>query len=389
MNEPMTVQDILDGQPPQMRRETKTMPVKKFLSLWKQEKIKLPDCQRLYVWTKPMRSALLESVKVNAPISAIQLAQKIGEEDVHYLMDGQQRIASLQLLLNDPNISAADKKLIGNYVLDYSILYNVTEEQMQTMFRLHNSGMAVASVVKQRTKVDAEVRSVMLRMSANDFFKDPGFNATARKNHHHELITQNAMLAAAGVSVGAIKATNTRIRMNENKDAIMANINNAQTLLDALIDIYSEGILEVVRPRSLNSNFLSTLVYVMVKNPNIQRDEYVRLINYIFKDKKAIPEYSATTGSGAGGAENCLLRLNVICNLLDEKPYDNVDTNTVAYENFLADNERAELSTKDGEIFVPFTSFSDDEKKNLYDCMAKGFNADWDEIIRNKHNAIS
>lgn len=385
LNENLASIDATTNAP--LKREIKTYTVKAFLNMYKAGKIRLPDCQRLFVWSRAQQEKLLISLRNNNSISVLELAQKPDDNDVLYLLDGQQRITSITNLLADPKVSADDKKIIGDYPLWCSITYGMNDEQIQNMFSLHNSGVDVASVVKQRTKLTPELRSLVIDLSSNDFFKNAGFNVTASKGHHHELIAENALLAAANLPVDSIKAADVRNRLNNNSENVIKFAGSANRLLDALISIFkSDVITDYSYKKALNNNFMSILLYVLRDSPKVELSEYPLLINYVFAKRKAVNEYAATTRGGSGSSENCKLRYNVIIRLLKERPYIVVDTNTMAYEDFLS-NEGTDIATSDGTVKVPFDSFTSEEKKDLYEFMIKDFKIDWDDAIRNKFNA--
>ena len=63
-------------------------------------KLKIPDFQRSFVWKKPKKYQLLESLFKGFPIGAITLYEDNG---VYYVIDGLQRINTLKQYLTSPN----------------------------------------------------------------------------------------------------------------------------------------------------------------------------------------------------------------------------------------------------------------------------------------------
>lgn len=376
------------------KRDHKTYQVKTLLSMMsaKEPSLTLPSCQRLYVWSAAKRKLLLESVLSDQPISNILLATKEGS-DLLYLVDGQQRLLSLALILADKKETTADEKAaIKNYKIHADIIYDITEEEMQDMFDKCNSGERVASVVKQRTKLLPEIRNLVLDLSSSEFFKNVGFNVTASKGHHHETITENALLAAAEVPIGSMRTKDLRERLNKHSVVVLDNVDKAKALLSRLEEIFDDKkLMDKSRKSALNNNFMGTIVYIMAKYPDIDNNEYVKLINYVFEKRKSVPEYSRTASSGAASAANCMQRLTVLAGFLNDKPYNVIKTSSsdVGYETFLTNNTGTEVYSSDGTIGVMFDTFSDKEKYDLYDTSVNNFTADWDAIIKSKFDELS
>ena len=72
--------------------------VRSLLKRLKEERLKFPLCQRLYVWGVAQREKLLSSVMCNRSCGVIQISEMDG---VWYLVDGLQRITSLMYLSTD------------------------------------------------------------------------------------------------------------------------------------------------------------------------------------------------------------------------------------------------------------------------------------------------
>ena len=88
--------------PPQQRRlqtETADYTVSTIFSLLSDNKIKIPNFQRGYVWNKSQASRLIESLIIQCPIPVIYLSQEVNGDLI--VIDGQQRLSSIKYFLND------------------------------------------------------------------------------------------------------------------------------------------------------------------------------------------------------------------------------------------------------------------------------------------------
>lgn len=81
--------------------------IKKLLSVYK---LKIPDFQRSFVWKKQKKHQLLESLFKGFPIGAITLYE---EKGVYYIIDGLQRINTLNQYLTSPCAVIPFKEFFG------------------------------------------------------------------------------------------------------------------------------------------------------------------------------------------------------------------------------------------------------------------------------------
>lgn len=88
--------------PPQQRRlhtETADYTVSTIFSLLTDQKIKIPNFQRGYVWNRSQASRLIESLIIQCPIPVVYLSQEPNGDLV--VIDGQQRLSSIKYFLSD------------------------------------------------------------------------------------------------------------------------------------------------------------------------------------------------------------------------------------------------------------------------------------------------
>lgn len=88
--------------PPQQRRlltETADYTVSTLFSLLTEQKIKIPNFQRGYVWNRSQASRLIESLIIQCPIPVVYLSQEPNGDLI--VIDGQQRLSSIKYFLSD------------------------------------------------------------------------------------------------------------------------------------------------------------------------------------------------------------------------------------------------------------------------------------------------
>lgn len=93
--------DVLDIPPEQRRLHTETydFTISTITDLLRQEKIRIPEFQRLYVWSRAQASRLIESLIIQCPIPVIYLDQ--ASDGTLFVIDGNQRLMSIKLFLEN------------------------------------------------------------------------------------------------------------------------------------------------------------------------------------------------------------------------------------------------------------------------------------------------
>lgn len=89
--------------------------IKKLLITYK---LKIPDFQRSFVWKKPKKYQLLESLFKGFPIGAITLYE---DQSSYYIIDGLQRINTLKQYLTSPNTVIGFNEFYGKVEADIKI----------------------------------------------------------------------------------------------------------------------------------------------------------------------------------------------------------------------------------------------------------------------------
>ncbi|MBY3466240.1 DUF262 domain-containing protein [Rhizobium laguerreae] len=88
--------------PPEQRRlhtETADLTVSSIYQYLTNGKLKIPEFQRGYVWTRTQASRLLESLIIQCPIPVVYFSQDANNDLM--VIDGNQRLLSIKLFIND------------------------------------------------------------------------------------------------------------------------------------------------------------------------------------------------------------------------------------------------------------------------------------------------
>lgn len=119
--------DILNIPPAdrRLRTETYDFTVSTLVDYLKQGHISVPNFQRGYVWNKTQASRLIESLIINCPIPVIYLSQNADE--TLSVIDGNQRINSIKLFLNDEY----DLKGLSAYPELEGLIYSELDPRLQ------------------------------------------------------------------------------------------------------------------------------------------------------------------------------------------------------------------------------------------------------------------
>lgn len=389
MNEQTTVLEVIEQAADELNEEstelskrwhersTETTSVRAILKRMKEGRIQLPLCQRLYVWDSKRRESLFDTIERNWSCGTVILAES-ETDGVQYLTDGLQRLTSCIYLSVDQDgfgLTAEQKKAVLDYNITLSIVKGITDQEIKLYFDRLNSGVALAAVVKERSKLSDELNNAILNISSNEFFRESKTTATFTKAHHHELIAMNLLLAAAGVLQGENKAKSLCSKLSENSESVLDNIEEAKKILQRVISIYGELDEDIVK-RSLNANFVGSLVYVL--HDKDYSDNQVReLINYVFKSKRAISDYTSTTSSGAADEGKCKARYDLLVTLLDNPPLKNFNE-----EDYKSWQKELEGVLKTGDMVVDVNEVPESDLKGIYVALRDKKNSIADTIIK-------
>jgi hypothetical protein len=364
--------------------------IRSILKMYKNGNIKLPLCQRVYVWKDKDRKDLLLTIKKGYGCGTLSLGTHEGDSDnISYLIDGQQRLVSMMILSNDKTLSSEEQKTVLDYQMSMLTVYQLSWNEMAEYFVFSNSGIAVGQATKKTAALPAQLRNLGIEFAGNEFFREIAkkANSTFSKNEQYKTITWNILLACAGVPIGSNRSKDLYPRIKEYEADIIKNKEEANKVINKLKAIYNDLDDTLIR-RSMNANFVSVLVYIMVDYKDITVNQYKDLIKYIFANRQAIKEYSATTHGASACEVNVKKRYEVLINLLnnpvktsnidstqnikEENKSDstfteiNKDIDDKAFKEFCKKHSKNVLNTKSKDCPVDFNDMTKDEKQMYY-----------------------
>jgi hypothetical protein len=356
--------------------DPRRMSVKTLLKKYADGELIIPDYQRRYVWNKVKQNEFYDTIKAMLPTPSIILAEWNG---VTSIVDGFQRLTTLMLMTNRSDYTEAQKKLVRNYKVDTITVYNMSPTAQRKYFKLLNSGIQLASIVKERTRLTDAVSEAVLKVARNELFENDNTNATFNKGQHNEIIAENALLAVSGVELTDNKAKTLTKLLNENEEQIISNVDKANEILSFIASCYANIGTKRIE-RSMNNSFLSILVRVLADNESLRiKENVIRLINYIFAGAKSTKAYSETTGNGGSDASKCIKRYELIEQWLNEPP-EIVITENMLKEFTIQYRDRNITDTK-GEHVLDFNSLSDDARTKLLELNLNGRYNEFDKFI--------
>lgn len=287
------------------------MPVSEYLNLFENGEIKIPECQRMFVWDDKQVMKLLDSIKKNVSITELKLGEVNG---TLYLADGLQRTNALMKLLNSKKVSDEDKTIIRGYEVTVNTTHEMDWESFNEYFYNCNNGTALATSVKECAKLSPDLHEAIMDLSGNSFFREAATKKLFAKNDHKRIIAMAFLCYTAGVkpgiTAGQLSKTLTLAEelALEHKDEAKANLN---VIIEGLSLLNDEMV-----GKALNANYICSWSLLFNEYTNINADEVAEVTMKIFGGKKPIPEYSATTGGGAASPTNVKNRAHLYGTLL-------------------------------------------------------------------------
>lgn len=355
-----------------------------------------PKFQRDYVWKKSQLKDLLWSMRNNYSAGALIISECEGKQ---YITDGLQRTMSFLHISRDSSILIKKNKLTNEdkryfeeeskKVLDYEILvetvHDMTRDEMPEYFILINNGTTLKASIKERSRLDPELREVAIGLSSMDFFKTVDKYQTFNTQAQSTIISYCALLAAAEEPVGEIKSRSLCTRIIGNKESIIENKDKAADLINRLSEIYKHVHTERTK-KSMNAAFVGVLMFVLAQNPKYSDADIARMINYIWESPvMATKEYRETTLSGSGDIGQCKARYDLIVKCLKNKPkFTMEDQGLKAFDNKFKDRSVVDSS---GKYEIDYNSIDENVKRELYVADLDNDQKTIDKIVKRESGA--
>lgn len=130
-------------------------PIPNIIAKLERGDIQIPELQRAFVWKRPQVELLIDSIYRGCPIGMLTLyqppAEMGGREGVYWVLDGQQRLLSLQI------IAKGLVKLEGDQRIRWSVLFNPeTEKFICTEYALLGKWVKVSEIYEIKTRRELE-----------------------------------------------------------------------------------------------------------------------------------------------------------------------------------------------------------------------------------------
>lgn len=249
--------------PPEKRRlntETYDFTVSTLYDYVKSKHIVIPQFQRGYVWNKAQASRLIESLIINCPIPVIYLSQN--PDETLAVIDGNQRINSIRLFLNDeydlkglsayPELeglkySDLDPRLqrhILNRTIRCIVILKDTHPQIKfDVFERLNTGSVKLTAHELRHGMNTgPLMGMVETLAKNNLFRDLTLTKTDKRMKADELVVRFFAFAAnwRSYTKPLVAFLNTYCEVNRYADAhfeenLKANFERTLNTVDLLL----------------------------------------------------------------------------------------------------------------------------------------------------------
>lgn len=168
----------------------------------------IPEFQRDYVWNTTQASRLIESIIMGLPIPAIFLAKDDTQEDRYYIIDGQQRLLSIQKYydgefalkdtidsidgkkynqLNDKQRNRLDEYTLQLIMIRQEIPDDNNDSIYKIFERINTSGTKLSSQEMRMASYHGEFNKLLDDLTLDNRWKKL-IVTTNRRKRHEELI---------------------------------------------------------------------------------------------------------------------------------------------------------------------------------------------------------
>ena len=293
------------------------------------------------IWDRKRKSLLIHSLLMGYPIPSLFFAK---EGDTLHVLDGKQRLTSIQAFVDDkfalststPNIGdLAGKKFselgkelqrkIWDYQLDLTVVEETTEEEMEELFVRWNNGMPLVRIETTRVILGQSVHKFIREVTEMPFFKEKVklSNANKRRCVNEELVLQILALAKkreaskreTGFSGNELRDFAYELRKDDVKEELRSDIQNACHDLNKAFKGGEEFL------KKLHVPMIFKLVLDMQE---INRNTNLRIAPKQFGEfvvnfwNNRPEEYKNASMSGSASKENVQKRLSIMTQAFEE-----------------------------------------------------------------------
>lgn len=287
--------------------------VKTYLNRFKSGEIKIPECQRMFVWDDKQIDELLVSIKKGLSMTELKLGEVDGQM---YLADGLQRTTALMKMLDSKKISDEDKKTIQSYKVLVNTTHDMDWDSFNEYFYNCNNGTALASAVKACAKLSDKMHAAVMELSGNEFFRTATAKKVFSKNDQKRVIAMAFLSYSAGIKAG-ITAPVLSKRLIEAEDIILNHKDEAKRRLDIVVEGLSQLEDKFVY-QATNANYICAWNHVFDAYTNVGADDVAEVTMKIFEGAKPLPAYSRTVGGGSSSKNSVENRAKVYMKVMEE-----------------------------------------------------------------------
>ncbi|EPZ44479.1 DUF262 domain-containing protein [Alicyclobacillus acidoterrestris] len=288
------------------------------------------------IWDRKRKSLLIHSMLMGYPIPSLFFAK---EGDTFHVLDGKQRLTSIQGFVDDkyalstsiPEISdLAGKKFskldkeqqqkILEYRLDLTVVEDLTEEEMEELFVRWNNGMPLVRIETTRVILGQSVHKFIREITEMPFFKEKVklSNANKRRCVDEELVLQILALVSkreTGFSGNELKEFAKELRKDDVKEELRADIQNACHDLNKAFSGEEEFL------KKLHVPMIFKLVLDMQEinrntNRRISPKQFGEFVVNFWNNRPE--EYKNASMSGSARKENVQKRLSIMTQAFEE-----------------------------------------------------------------------
>ncbi|MEA2048763.1 MAG: DUF262 domain-containing protein [Campylobacterota bacterium] len=308
----------------------------------------IPEFQRDYVWNTTQASRLIESIIMGLPIPAIFLAKDDTQEDRYYIIDGQQRLLSIQKYydgefalkdtidsidgkkynqLNDKQRNRLDEYTLQLIMIRQEIPDDNNDSIYKIFERINTSGTKLSSQEMRMASYHGEFNKLLDDLTLDNRWKKLIVTTNRRKRHEELILRFLALYFDLNNYVEPIKHF-LNVYMSKNRNFQLNSFEEIQNIFNQVFDIVDAHLAKehicLLNSNRINTQLLeSVLVGIAhnLDNKNIVKENF--LVNKINQLKRDITnndfEEKAYWESRRSKAENVKGRCEYLIRLFSEK----------------------------------------------------------------------
>ena len=313
----------------------------------KKGKYYIPEFQRDYVWKKPQASRLIESIIMGLPIPAIFLA-KDGDEDKYYVIDGQQRLTSIQKfysgelklegtisVINGRKYDELDEKhrdRLDEYTLQLIMIRQETPDNnndsvFKIFERINTEGTKLYPQEIRSAAYHGKFNKLLFKYVEDERWKNFIKTKNSRRTHQ-ELILRFFALHLDIKNYKSPMKHFLNVYMNKNKNLQLHDEERLNTIFNNVFEVVNNHLSKVdiclKGSNRINTQLLDSILVAIannIENEQLQEKDYLSNIINQLKEEIASEEYKYKHywESRASKSENIIGRCDITTKLFSKQ----------------------------------------------------------------------